>query len=203
MGGDLPWLHAAHRGHSCLCCGARQRAAAGLQLLLLLLLSLVLTPLPLPSCRCPAAAAWVPGGWVLLPQIVSEDAVASEVLEADEFDAATQDSLHYARTLVTQAVDAAAAEVGCGQGCWVVGWWNEKCWRVAHRNKAGLGPGRAAAAVWHPQQASVVVLPPPAGGGSLTIKMPGPAACPALPYCLPGCTYAGGQEPHLLQGAGA
>ena len=56
---------------------------------------------------------------MLLPQIVSEDAVASEVLEADEFEAATQDSLHYARTLVTQAVDAAAAEVGGWVGGWV------------------------------------------------------------------------------------
>jgi hypothetical protein len=27
--------------------------------------------------------------------------------------------------------------VGCGQGCWVVGWWNGKCGRVAHQNKQG------------------------------------------------------------------
>lgn len=47
-----------------------------------------------------------------LPQIVAEDAAASEVLEADEFDAATQDSLHYAREIVTKAVDSAATKVG-------------------------------------------------------------------------------------------
>jgi hypothetical protein len=74
--------------------------------------------LPLP-CRC-WLGAW--GAGCLLPQIVSEDAVASEVLEADEFEAATQDSLHYARTLVTQAVDAAAAEVGCRHNCWAGRW---------------------------------------------------------------------------------
>lgn len=43
--------------------------------------------------------------------IVAEDAAASEVLEADEFDAATQDSLHYAREVVSKAVDSAAARV--------------------------------------------------------------------------------------------
>ncbi|KAL4434290.1 hypothetical protein ABPG75_000731 [Micractinium tetrahymenae] len=43
--------------------------------------------------------------------IVAEDAAASEVLEADEFDAATQDSLHYAREIVTKAVDSAATKV--------------------------------------------------------------------------------------------
>ncbi|PSC72425.1 universal stress [Micractinium conductrix] len=43
--------------------------------------------------------------------VVAEDAAASEVLEADEFDAATQDSIHYAREIVTKAVDSAAAKV--------------------------------------------------------------------------------------------
>lgn len=40
--------------------------------------------------------------------MVAEDAAASEVLEADEFDAATQDSLAYARDIVTKAVDGAS-----------------------------------------------------------------------------------------------
>ncbi|PRW59077.1 universal stress family isoform B [Chlorella sorokiniana] len=44
-------------------------------------------------------------------QIVADDAAASEVLEADEFDAATQDSIHYARETVSRAVDAAASQV--------------------------------------------------------------------------------------------
>ncbi len=44
-------------------------------------------------------------------QIVAEDAAASEVLEADEYDAATQDSNHYARETVTAAVDRAVAKV--------------------------------------------------------------------------------------------
>ncbi|EFN51655.1 hypothetical protein CHLNCDRAFT_139849 [Chlorella variabilis] len=44
-------------------------------------------------------------------QIVAEDAVSSEVLEADEFDSALQDSIHYAREVVSQAVDAAAVKV--------------------------------------------------------------------------------------------
>ncbi|KAI7840515.1 hypothetical protein COHA_005814 [Chlorella ohadii] len=43
--------------------------------------------------------------------IVTDDAAASEVLEADEFDAATQDSIHYARETVSRAVDAAASQV--------------------------------------------------------------------------------------------
>lgn len=43
--------------------------------------------------------------------VVAEDAVASEVLEADEFEAATQDSLAYARETVTKAVDSAAVKV--------------------------------------------------------------------------------------------
>lgn len=43
--------------------------------------------------------------------IVAEDAVSSEVLEADEFDSALQDSIHYAREVVSQAVDAAAVKV--------------------------------------------------------------------------------------------
>ncbi|KAI3423019.1 hypothetical protein D9Q98_010704 [Chlorella vulgaris] len=43
--------------------------------------------------------------------IVAEDAAASEVLEADEYDAATHDSNHYARETVTAAVDRAVAKV--------------------------------------------------------------------------------------------
>lgn len=59
-----------------------------------------------PAGRCCFCS---PGGALL--QIVAEDAAASEVLEADEFDAATQDSLHYAREVVSKAVDSAAARV--------------------------------------------------------------------------------------------
>ncbi|KAI3423020.1 hypothetical protein D9Q98_001372 [Chlorella vulgaris] len=44
-------------------------------------------------------------------KIVAEDAAASEVLEADEYDAATHDSNHYARETVTAAVDRAVAKV--------------------------------------------------------------------------------------------
>ncbi|KAL4424950.1 hypothetical protein ABPG77_009679 [Micractinium sp. CCAP 211/92] len=63
------------------------------------------------SARRVAAAAAAPAAQARPQQIVTEDASASAVLEADEFDAATQDSLHYAREIVTRAVDSAAARV--------------------------------------------------------------------------------------------
>ena len=55
----------------------------------------------------------------VLWQVVAEDAVASEVLEADEYDAANLDSLAYARGVAERAVEAAAtAKVGGqGRGC--------------------------------------------------------------------------------------
>lgn len=44
-------------------------------------------------------------------QIVAEDAVSSEVLEAEEFDAACQDSIHFARQIVDRAVDDCSSKV--------------------------------------------------------------------------------------------
>lgn len=79
---------------------------------------------PRARCRSGAAAAADPLPWLTLTayaracccriaasQVVAEDAAASEVLEADEYDAATQDSLGYAREIVTRAVDGAAGKV--------------------------------------------------------------------------------------------
>jgi hypothetical protein len=58
----------------------------------------------------PAPAA-APAAAACPPQIIAEDAASSEVLEADEWERATQDSIHYAQEVVSQAVDRAAAQV--------------------------------------------------------------------------------------------
>lgn len=60
---------------------------------------------PALNCSAPGLRCPLPG-----VQVVAEDAVSSEPLEADEFDAATQDSISYAREIVTKAVDAASAQ---------------------------------------------------------------------------------------------